>query len=89
MFNVRHLQQAQTKLKEDSEIRVNIDLLKQSRTGVVMEEHVDSERLVPGDLFYLKEKGRVPCDCLILTGAALVNENYITGDAYPIRKGCI
>jgi cation transport ATPase len=37
----------------------------------------------------LKEGSKVPCDCIILMGCALINENYITGDPYPIRKVCV
>ena len=35
--------------------------------------------LLPGDIIYLKANDFVPCDCLILEGECIVNENNLTG----------
>jgi P-type E1-E2 ATPase len=45
-----------------------------------------SDEIVPGDILYLREGDKVPCDCIVLMGSVLVNENYISGDPYPVRK---
>lgn len=37
IYNVQLLQQAQRKLKEDSEVRVSVDVLHQSRNGATLE----------------------------------------------------
>lgn len=54
VYNVQLLQHAQRKLKDDSEVRASVDLLKQSHSNVVLEQQVGSEKLVPGDIFYMR-----------------------------------
>jgi P-type E1-E2 ATPase len=85
LYNVALLQQTQKKLKEDSLISVSVQILVGDADKAML-EHRKSEELVPGDLFYLKSGDKVPCDSIILIGAGLANENYITGDPYPVRK---
>lgn len=74
IYNVRLIQQAQKRLKKDSLILVSVDLIKNPINGsLFLDEHVDSTKLVPGDMFYLHENSRVPCDCIVLEGCCLVN----------------
>jgi len=40
--------------------------------------HLPSTQLVPGDLLALTE-GALPCDCVLLAGEAIVDENMLTG----------
>lgn len=47
---------------------------------------VSSAQLVPGDVFQIDENSQVPCDCVLLSGAVVVNESALTGEAMPIRK---
>ena len=42
--------------------------------------------LLPGDIIYLKSNDRVPCDCLILEGECIVNENDLTGSLDIMKK---
>ena len=43
--------------------------------------------IVPGDVFELPEDGQnVPCDCILLSGAVIVNESMLTGESTPILK---
>ena len=42
--------------------------------------------LLPGDIIYLKANDYVPCDCLILEGECLVNENNLTGKLNIYKK---
>ena len=59
------------------------------RRGGVWEER-STEELYPGDLISLKRVGGdevpVPCDCLILSGSAVVNEASLTGESVPQMK---
>ncbi|CAO0803749.1 unnamed protein product [Mucor circinelloides] len=48
--------------------------------------NISSAQLVPGDVFQIDEKSQVPCDCVLLSGAVVVNESALTGEAMPIRK---
>lgn len=42
--------------------------------------------LVPGDIIYLEQDNKVPCDCLILEGSCAVTESYLTGESNNILK---
>jgi cation-transporting ATPase 13A2 len=51
---------------------------------------IDSRELVPGDIFELPETGWwVPCDCVLLDGAVVVNESVLTGEIVPLVKQSI
>ena len=51
-----------------------------------------SDDLVPGDVIALSTQSRrkdpipVPCDCLLLSGSAVVSEAMLTGESVPQRK---
>lgn len=46
-----------------------------------------NNNIVPGDVFELPDDGEiVPCDCILLTGAVIVNESMLTGESTPILK---
>ena len=42
--------------------------------------------LLPGDIIYLKSNDLVPCDCLILEGECIVNENSLNGSLDIFKK---
>ena len=42
--------------------------------------------LLPGDIVYLKSDDLVPCDCLILEGDCIVNENNLNGSLNIFKK---
>ncbi len=42
--------------------------------------------LLPGDVIYLQENDVVPCDCLILEGECIVNENSLNGSLDISKK---
>jgi cation-transporting P-type ATPase 13A2 len=52
---------------------------------------MDSSDLVPGDVINLSNPALAifPCDILLLTGDAIVNESMLTGESVPISKGAI
>ena len=47
---------------------------------------INNHDLLPGDIIYLKLNDFVPCDCLILEGECLVNENNLTGNLDTFKK---
>ena len=50
-------------------------------------EHTD---LVPGDVVLLPAGGCVmPCDAVLITGSAIVNEAMLTGESVPVTKSCV
>ena len=55
--------------------------------GEIKIQEVQSSTLVPGDIFEIPEdESALPCDCLLLTGAIIVNEAMLTGESTPIVK---
>lgn len=49
---------------------------------------ISSAELVPGDVFEISDPSlsQVPCDCLLLSGDAIVNESMLTGESVPVSK---
>ncbi|KAL4491580.1 hypothetical protein ABPG73_013383 [Tetrahymena malaccensis] len=49
-------------------------------------EKQTSSNILPGDLFYINDQMKVPCDCILMQGQALVNEASLTGESVPVLK---
>lgn len=47
---------------------------------------IQSCDLVPGDILHLHKNMTVPCDCILLSGEILLDENTLTGEVTPISK---
>jgi len=50
---------------------------------------VDSTELVPGDIIEVPEGKSLPCDLILLTGGAIVNESMLTGESVPVLKASL
>eukprot|EP00121_Abeoforma_whisleri_P017044 Awhi_evm1s15625 len=42
--------------------------------------------VVPGDIVQVEEKSGIPCDMVLVSGNALVNESSLTGESKPVQK---
>ena len=42
--------------------------------------------LVPGDIIQIPSFKKMPCDCVLLTGMAAMNESMLTGESVPVLK---
>ena len=49
----------------------------------------DSSELVPGDVIIVPENTILPCDLILLTGSAIVNEAILTGESIPVVKASL
>lgn len=49
-------------------------------------KEVDSSQLLPGDIILVPESKCLPCDLILLTGSAIVNEAMLTGESIPVMK---
>src|SRR5688572_16838481 len=50
---------------------------------------INSECLVPGDVFEVPENCNIPCDAILLTGSCIVNESMLTGESVPVIKAAL
>ena len=44
---------------------------------------------MPGDIIEIPEQRVMPCDAIVLTGSAIVNESQLTGESVPIIKAVL
>ncbi|KAF2071068.1 hypothetical protein CYY_007622 [Polysphondylium violaceum] len=68
-------------LKKISYFSCMVDVL---RDGQVQE--LESKDLVPGDIIQLRQNFTMPCDVILLTGQAILNESMLTGESIPVTK---
>jgi P-type E1-E2 ATPase len=52
-------------------------------------EEMDSSQLLPGDIAVIPEGKSLPCDFVLLTGSAIVNEAMLTGESVPVMKSSL
>ena len=50
---------------------------------------VDSSELLPGDVIEVPSGKILPCDLILLTGSAIVNEAMLTGESIPVMKSSL
>ena len=55
-------------------------------TGESSRRTVESSELVPGDVIVVPQGFSLPCDLILLTGTAIVNEAMLTGESVPVLK---
>jgi cation-transporting P-type ATPase 13A2 len=51
-----------------------------------VEEEINSEDLVPGDIMLIQNMSTMQCDALLLNGNVIVNESMLTGESVPVTK---
>ncbi|KAI8973216.1 hypothetical protein BDF20DRAFT_881064 [Mycotypha africana] len=73
---------AERRIKAMAEYVTNVTVFRDGQ----WQKGISSADLVPGDVFQVDEHSTVPCDCALLSGAVVVNESALTGEAMPIRK---
>jgi cation-transporting ATPase 13A3/4/5 len=47
---------------------------------------MSSTELVPGDIIEILGGLKMPCDCVLLSGSAILNEAMLTGESIPVLK---
>ena len=53
---------------------------------LVQKTIINTEDLTPGDIFFLEDQRHIPCDCILISGSAMINECSLTGESLPIKK---
>jgi len=72
--------QQQTKVQEMVSLSCDVEVCRDGKWLTLQ-----SSELVPKDLLR-PQPGPVPCDCLLLSGQAVVNESMLTGEPMPVAK---
>lgn len=63
---------------------IELSVLQKDGTSKIVT--VDSSDLVPGDIIKVPENLVLPCDLVLMTGSAIVNEAILTGESIPVMK---
>ena len=50
---------------------------------------INTSYIVCGTILYLSENYILPCDCILLEGECLVDEDALTGEKVPVVKNKI
>ncbi|KAJ1954202.1 hypothetical protein EC988_002560, partial [Linderina pennispora] len=76
---VRKLSEERLKRMAEQDDQVNV-----RRNGDWVQ--ASSRDLVPGDVIQLTTGMHMSCDCILISGNAVVNESSLTGEPLPVRK---
>lgn len=85
ILNVYIIRKQQTKINQmavTSKVRVH----RYQGDGYIMKQYIDSEQLIPGDVFEIAQNMPLPCDAILMAGMCLVDESALTGESAPIHK---
>lgn len=72
-------------IRKMARYRCPVKLMEQNNS----KRSVDSTDLVPGDIIEVPESMNLPCDLVLLTGSAIVNEAMLTGESIPVMKSSL
>lgn len=75
---------SQKKIQELAHYDISIKVFRKGNNQLF--ETISSRDLVPGDLFALENNMKAPCDMLLISGEAVINESMLTGESTPIPK---
>ena len=54
--------------------------------GNTINSTINSSEIVPGDILYVPEGYKMPCDAILLNGECVINEAMLTGESIPAIK---
>lgn len=69
------------RIRATSHLKVDVRVIRDGK-----ELQVSSDDLVPGDVIFVPENTSLPCDCVLLSGEALISESLLTGESVPVSK---
>ena len=82
--NVRYIKFNLQSIRDLATYTCEIDVLRNGER-----ETVNSSYLVPGDVIFIQKDKVLPCDCILLSGFALMDETMLTGESQPVLKECL
>lgn len=63
-----------------------VQVVRRTSAGLETTKTIDTDRLLPGDVFVVQPGMHVPADAVLVQGGCLVNESMLTGESLPINK---
>lgn len=87
VYELRETRSNLLNIQKMAKLTVEINVQKKDKnTGKIIYKKVSSEKLVPGDIIEVPTGTKIPCDAIVLTGSAVVNEAVLTGESVPVLK---
>ena len=83
-YTVYNIYKKENTLDGENKIKVKRKYLYKNKNELYIE--INNKDLLPGDILFLKKNDMVPCDCLILEGECIVNQNHSNGSLDLIKK---
>ena len=76
------------KIQEISRYSCPVKVYRKNEKDEFMEPvEINSAELVPGDMIEIPEDGlAMPCDVILISGSAIINESMLTGESTPVIK---
>lgn len=66
-----------------------VEVMKQDQSGGSQLVKKTSDSLVPGDIIKVPEGIVLPCDLVLISGGAIMNEAILTGESIPVMKASL
>lgn len=82
--NVRYIKSNLTSIRGLATQAFDVDVLRNDVRGTI-----NSSDLVPGDVIFIQKNKFLPCDSILLSGFALMDETMLTGESQPVLKECL
>ncbi|KAM9960066.1 hypothetical protein ACTFIW_007299 [Dictyostelium discoideum] len=82
IISLREIRGNLLSLQKISHFVCSVDVLRNN--GEI--ETISSTELVPGDIIELRQDFIMPCDVILLSGQAILNESMLTGESIPVNK---
>ncbi|KAK8405761.1 hypothetical protein O3P69_001925 [Scylla paramamosain] len=86
LYETRKQSQSLHDMVEASNVS-SVSVLRITSEKTSVEAIMDSKELVPGDVVVVPPEGcTMPCDAVLISGTAIVNESMLTGESVPVTK---
>ncbi len=74
-------------LHEMSKYSCEVNVYRKNKNNEIEITKINSQNLVPGDLYEIPEDGlAMPADTILVNGTVIINESMLTGESTPIVK---
>ncbi|KAH7649986.1 hypothetical protein FG379_001830 [Cryptosporidium bovis] len=87
LSSVYETRSSHIKMREMSKLNIKVSVISiDSDLTEPSEEIIDSTELIPGDLILIEPGMTLPCDAILLSSEAILNEAALSGESVPVIK---